>query len=123
MAIKKLGESPLPEEVLSADYEQAEKVFRARIGKEGVYFAKALSTAFIPYTGMDRAFLRITGVNSRVCCGPASFEMYHVIFQAGDTEIAALEVDSKVKGERILAAVKNAAPKIIIGKTTSSGEN
>lgn len=99
----------------AADYESAAKYERVKVGKLGVYYRDGLKTRFIPYTDMERAFIRVQEVNGKLCCGNTTFAYYHLIFIVNGKECGdILSEDEKIMKDA-LAAISQAAPELAIG--------
>ena len=54
-------------EELNADYEQARKFDRVRVGRLGVFFRDGLRLRFLDYAGLERVFIRVQEVNLKTC--------------------------------------------------------
>lgn len=105
MAFINVTDTVLEDAALQTDYDAAEALYKVRLGAQCVYFPKRLKSAYIPFSELSRAFLRIETTISRVCCGKAEFRTYRLILCGDGRELAAVELDSEEKGKRILAAL------------------
>ena len=63
---------------LSADYEQADSFDRLRVGKLAVYYRDGFRIKAVPYSRMERAFIRVQQVRGRMCCGETAFLYYRL---------------------------------------------
>lgn len=104
----------MEEAALQADYEQAQTLFKVKLGKACLYFPRLLKTAYMPYESISRAFLRVKTAVSRVCCGTAEFKDYSLVLCEGEAEVVEITLDSEEKGSRILAALRERG--VTIGK-------
>ncbi|MCR5136243.1 MAG: hypothetical protein K6C12_03970 [Oscillospiraceae bacterium] len=90
---------------VSADYESAQTFEKLRVGALGVYFRDGLKIRFIPYEGLERAFIRIQETRSRMCCGQANFNYYRVVFVRGGKEFADYMSENEKAMDEALAAI------------------
>ena len=97
------------------DYEQAQVFDKLRVGREGVYFRDGFRTRFIPYTDMDRVFIRIQEVNGRMCCGRATFAYYRLVFCKDGAEFADVLSENEKAMDEALACIAANAPQLAIG--------
>ena len=54
-------------EELTADYEQAQKLGKVRVGTLGVFFRDGLRLRFLDYTKLERVFIRVQEVELKTC--------------------------------------------------------
>ena len=54
-------------EELIADYEQARKFDKVRVGTLGVFFRDGLRLRFLDYAKLERVFIRVQEVNLKTC--------------------------------------------------------
>ena len=90
MAEKKFSSvnGPVEAPEISADYENAKRFDRLRVGEKGVYFRDGLRVRYIPYDYIDRAFIRVQETRGRMCCGQANWYYYRVVFVHDGKEFA-----------------------------------
>ncbi len=100
---------------LTADYEAATKYERVKVGKLGVYYRDGLRTRFIPYSDMERAFIRIQEVNGKLCCGNTVLSYFHLIFVVNGKECGDILSENEKIMDEALAAIAAAAPGLPIG--------
>ena len=110
------GRQKTPE--LTADYESAERFEKTRVGTLGVYFPSGFGTKFIPYSYLDRAFIRIHEVDGKLCCGKATFYYYRLVFVHDGKEFADVISENEKLTDAALAAIAKAAPSVQIGYNT-----
>ncbi len=100
---------------ISADFESAAVFDRVRVGKRGVYFREGFKTRFLDYAALERVFIRVQGVNGRLCCGTANFEYYKLVFVSGGKEVAEVFSEDEKATDAALAAIAENAPALAIG--------
>ena len=110
------GRQETPE--LNADYESAERFERTRVGTLGVYFPSGFGTKFIPYSYLDRAFIRVHEVDGKLCCGKATFYYYRLVFVHDGKEFADVISENEQLTDASLASIAKAAPSVQIGYNT-----
>ena len=107
------GRQDTPE--LNADYEAALRFEKTRVGKFGVFFPSGFGIRFIPYSAIDRAFIRVHEVDGKLCCGKATFYYYRLVFAHDGKEFADILSENETVMDDCLAAIGKAAPQITIG--------
>lgn len=100
---------------LTADHAAAEKFDRVRVGALGVYFREGLKTRFVPYSYMERAFIRIQEVNARVCCGSTCFAYYRLVLVHDGKEYADIPSESEKAMDGALARMQELSPGLAVG--------
>ena len=100
---------------LTADHAAAEKFDRVRVGALGVYFREGLKTRFVPYSYMERAFIRIQEVNARVCCGSTCFAYYRLVLVHDGKEYADIPSESEKAMDGALARMQELSPDLAVG--------
>ena len=100
---------------LDADFDSAERFDRLRVGARGVYFREGFKTRFLDYTKLERVFIRVQGVNGRMCCATANFEYYKLVFVSGGREVAEVFSESEKATDAALARIAELAPALAIG--------
>jgi len=73
---------------VNTDYDNAKVFDKLRIGSLGVYFRDGLRVKYIPYSEMDRAFIRVQQTQARMCCGQANFDYFRMVFVHDGKEFA-----------------------------------
>lgn len=100
---------------ITADYNNAEKFEQVKIGNLGVYYRSGFSVHFLPYSSMERVFIRIHEVNGRLCCGNTTFSYYKLVFVCGGKEIADIISENEKLMDAALARIHELAPEIPVG--------
>ena len=90
---------------VNADFEGAQVFERLRVGELGVYFRDGLRTRFIPFSFIDRAFIRVQETKARMCCGQANFNYYRVVFVHDGKEFADYMSEKEKEMDDALAAI------------------
>lgn len=109
------GKLETPE--LTADYEAARRFEKTRVGALGVFFPSGFGTKFIPYSYIDRAFIRVHEVDGKLCCGKATFYYYRIVFVHDGKEFADIMSENEELTDAALAAIAKNAPSVQIGFT------
>ncbi len=73
---------------VNTDYDNAKVFDKLRIGSLGVYFRDGLRVKYIPYSEMDRAFIRVQQTQARMCCGQANLDYFRMVFVHDGKEFA-----------------------------------
>lgn len=97
------------------DFESAERIDKLWVGSLGVYYKDGFKTRCIRYSEMERAFIRIQGVKSRMCCGQANFEYSRMVFVCGGKEYADVMTEDNKAMDRALEVIAKKAPELQIG--------
>ena len=100
---------------LTADHAAAEKFDRVRVGALGVYFREGLKTRFVPYSYMERAFIRIQEVNARVCCGSTCFFAYYRLVLVHDGRSTPTYRPKAKAMDGALARMQELSPGLAVG--------
>ena len=116
MTFRDVFKNKLPSAALGAEYAAAEKKYAVRLGAAHLFIRRLFRTDCLPFS----AITDICFENERVDCPTSEFpfegNIYRLYFSAGGPKPCVLEVDSAVKAERILDAVKARAPQALIAK-------
>ena len=107
------GKTESPE--LSAEFEQAQLFDKLKVGKSGVFFREDLRLKYIPYSFIERAFIRIHEVNGRMCCGNTKFQYFTMMFIHGGKEYGNVISEKEELMDEALALIHKMAPEIAIG--------
>ena len=105
----------ISDDIISKEYEEAPVFDKIRVGTTGVFFAEGFSVKYIPYSYMERAFLRINEVNGKLCCGNANFYYYRIVFVHDGKEFADVLSEKEEQMKSALAAISASAPNVAIG--------
>lgn len=100
---------------VASDYESASKYDKAFIGALGVYFQDGFKTKYVPYSALERAFIRIQEVNGRFCCGKAVFAYFRLILVVGGKEWGTIMSEDEKAMDDALAAIAERSPSTAIG--------
>jgi hypothetical protein len=100
---------------LAADYEDAERFDKLRVGKLAVYYREGFRTRAIPYRRMERAFIRVQQVRGRMCCGETAFLYFRIVFLVDGKEIADNMSEDEKAMDAALARIHEKAPEVPVG--------
>lgn len=87
---------------------------KIRLQEREIEYKKGIKWYTVPYVDIIRAYLRIEGVNGRVCCGVASFDMYFLMLKTRE-ELIKIEASSQETVKEMLSVLKEKNPEIEIG--------
>lgn len=105
----------LTDAAVTADFERAEVFDKALVGALGVYYRDGFRTKYVPYSALERAFIRIQEVNGRLCCGKAVFAYYRLILVVGGKEWGDIMSENETAMDAALAAIARRSPATAIG--------
>ena len=100
---------------VTSDFNTAAVFDNLRVGKLGVYFRSGLRMRYIPFTYMDRAFIRIHEVNGKLCCGSTVFHYFRLVFVHDDKEFADSISENETAMNDALKEIARNAPDVSIG--------
>ena len=100
---------------LSADYEKAEIFDRLRVGDLAVYYRDGFRIKAVPYSRMERAFIRVQQVRGRMCCGETAFLYFRIVFLVDGKEIADNMSEDEKAMDAALARIHEKAPQVPVG--------
>lgn len=103
---------------LNTDYESAkcfDKSGKLRVGKLGVYYPDMLSIKFVPFSGLERAFIRVHEVEGKLCCGSTFFQYFRLVLVYNGKEIADYMSEDKTALDGALNEIAVNAPSVVIG--------
>lgn len=113
--IKIVGSGSVSAQQAAQDLENAKAFDKLRVGSLGVYYKSGFKTRLIPYTELDRVFIRIHEVNGKLCCGSSVFQYFRVVFVKDGKEFADVISEDEAAMDAALAAIHEAAPDLAIG--------
>ena len=100
---------------LAADWERAERFDKLRVGDLAVYYRDGFRVKAVPYSRMERAFIRVQQVRGRMCCGEAAFFYYRLVFLVDGKEIADSMSEDEAAMDAALARLHERAPEVPVG--------
>lgn len=100
---------------VDADYESAGKFDKALVGAMGVYYRDGFKTKYVPYSALERAFIRIQEVNGRFCCGKAVFAYYRLVLVVNGKEWGDIMSEDEQAMDEALAEIARRSPATAIG--------
>lgn len=100
---------------VNADYENAERCEKLRVGNLGVYFRSGFAVKFIPFEYIDRAFIRIHEVDGKLCCGSTVFQYFRLVLVHEGKEFTDFISENEKALDATLAAIAAKSPNTLIG--------
>lgn len=100
---------------LAADWERAERFDKLRVGALAVYYRDGFRVKAVPYSRMERAFIRVQQVRGRMCCGETAFFYYRLVFLVDGKEIADNMSEDEKAMDAALARLHERAPQVPVG--------
>ncbi|MBR0063367.1 MAG: hypothetical protein IJP67_04305 [Oscillospiraceae bacterium] len=100
---------------VAADFDSAQVFDKAFVGALGVYYRDGFRLRFVPYSSLERAFIRIQEVNGRFCCGKAVFAYYRLVLVVGGKEWGDIMSEDEKAMDEALAAIARRSPSTAIG--------
>lgn len=100
---------------LDADRDSAAVFDKLRVGRLAVYYRDGFRVKAIPYSRMERAFIRVQQVRGRMCCGETAFFYYRMVFLVDGKEFAEYMSEDEKAMDAALAAIHEAAPEVPVG--------
>ncbi len=106
---------PVTDPSVAADFVKAERFDRAFVGALGVYYRDGFQTKYVPYSSLERAFIRIQEVNGRFCCGKAVFAYYRLVLVVNGREWGDIMSEDEKATDDALDAIARRSPETAIG--------
>lgn len=100
---------------VEADFEAAKKFDKIKVGSLGVYFREGLRTHFAAFDRLERAFLRVTEFNGKLCCGTNTYSYFRLVLVADGKEYTEILSENEQSMRDALEAIRAAAPNVAIG--------
>ena len=100
---------------LAADRDSAAVFDKLRVGRLAVYYRDGFRVKAIPFSRMERAFIRVQQVRGRMCCGETAFFYYRMVFLVDGKELADYMSEDEKAMDAALAAIHEAAPEVPVG--------
>ena len=106
---------PVTDSAVAADHAGAQVFDRALVGALGVYYRDGFKTKYVPYSSLERAFIRVQEVNGRLCCGKAVFAYFRLILVVNGKEWGDIMSEDEKAMDDALAAIARRSPSTAIG--------
>ena len=100
---------------VAADFENAKVYDKALVGELGVYYRDGFKIKYVPYSSLERAFIRIQEVNGRFCCGKAVFVYFRLVLVVNGKEWGDIMSEDEQAMDDALAAIAKLSPSTAIG--------
>lgn len=88
---------------------------RIKLHDKEFEYRKNLKWYTLSYDEIAQAYLRIEEVNSKICCGTASFETPFIVLKLKDERMLKIEASSKEAVKEMLAVLEEKNANIEIG--------
>jgi len=111
MRFKALSTHKIPNDQLTADYAAAQSTGRLSIGQRCIYVKHTFSTAYLPFSEMQRAWLR----QEMIPGGNVEFHQFFLIVQDRSDKLHWCAVPSYEVGNEILAQLESRNPNLKLG--------
>jgi hypothetical protein len=105
----------LTDAAAAADFEGAQRFDKVLVGSLGVYYRDGFKIKYIPYSVLERAFIRVQEVNGRMCCGKAVFHYFRLVFVVGGKEWGDVISEDEKATDDALAEIARRSPATAIG--------
>lgn len=105
-------------EALDQEFQQAVKYGKIKLGKDHLFWKKGLKWYVVPLDDAERAYRRVEGVNAKMCCGRADFDIQKLVLLLKDgSRLELLIGDAMPKeAERLFEQLKATRPNMLFGK-------
>ena len=100
---------------VAADFVSAKAFDKALVGALGVYYRDGFRTKYVPYSALERAFIRVQEVNGRLCCGRATFAYFRLVLVVNGKEWGDVMSEDEKAMDDALAAIAQRSPSTAIG--------
>ncbi len=100
---------------VAADFDSAQRFDKAVVGALGVYYRDGFKIKYVPYSALERAFIRVQEVNGRLCCGKAVFAYFRLVLVVGGREWGEVMSEDEAAMDDALAAIARRSPSTAIG--------
>lgn len=96
---------------IAAEYKEAKKFGKVRVGKEHVFFSGLFTTEYAEADDIKWIYKRQEDSQTSVCCGQATFETYFLMAQLADGTVKKHRVETaeELKGAMETIASLNAS--------------
>ena len=91
------------------------KIGKLKFGREALSFRAGLKNVTLPYSELERAFLRVREATGKMCCGTACFADCYLVLVSAGKELAEIRME-KEDVEAVLSLIAERSPGTVIGK-------
>jgi len=100
------------------DFDGAKAYMRVKLGQSYIFWKKGLKWNAIAIKDVERAFRRVEEVKTKVCCGPANFDIERLILVLKNQETLDIRIGdgTKREAEELYANLKEQHPELQYGK-------
>ena len=100
---------------VAADFDSAKAFDKALVGALGVYYRDGFKIKYVPYSSLERAFIRVQEVNGKLCCGKAVFAYFRLILVVNGKEWGDIMSEDEKAMDDALAEIAQRSPATAIG--------
>lgn len=95
--------------------ENTVKTGKVKFEGTALNFRSGLKNVTVPYSELERAFLRVREATGKMCCGTACFADCYLVLVSGGRELAEIRME-KEDVQAALGMIAERSPSTIIGK-------
>ena len=105
-------------EAVDRDFREAVSYVRVKLGENHIFWKKGLKWSVIDIACVDRVFRRVEEVKTKVCCGPANFDIQKLVLVLKDGENVEIRIGdgTKREAEELFAKLQQIHPELKYGK-------
>lgn len=105
-------------EAVDCDFKEAVAYVRVKLGGKHIFWKKGLKWNVISIDEVERAYRRVEEVKTKVCCGPANFDIQKLILVLKNGENIEIRIGdgTKREAEELFAKMQQLHPELKYGK-------
>ncbi len=103
---------------LDKEFENAASFDHVKLGDNHIFWRKGFRWYVIAIEQVTRAYRRVEEVKTKVCCGPANFDIQKLmlVLKDGETQEIRIGDGTKREAEGLYSALRNSHPQLQYGK-------
>lgn len=103
---------------LDREFEQAISIECVKLGVHHIFWKKNFHWYVVAVESIERAYRRVEEVKSKVCCGPANFDIEKLMLVLKDGELMEIRIGDGVKqaAELLYSELRRQHPQLQYGK-------
>ena len=102
---------------IAAEYKEAKKFGKVRVGKEHVFFSGLFTTEYAEADDIKWIYKRQEDSQTSVCCGQATFETYFLMAQLADGTVKKHRVETVEELKGAMEAITSLNASVDVGFT------
>ena len=102
---------------IAAEYKEAKKFGKVRVGKEHVFFSGLFTTEYAEADDIKWIYKRQEDSQTSVCCGQATFETYFLMAQLADDTVKKHRVETAEELKGAMEAIASLNASVDVGFT------